>query len=119
MSASRVAREGAYVLRNTGPRAAASSRGVIAQKSFEESRSKPNPARITSSHGKGLCEGSDSTAALKGLTWNRFLAFQRFRMWQSEVLKRYMRTRLHRLRLAFRQHRHSSHYDRHRAGPRK
>jgi len=119
MSASSAAREGAFVLRDTGPKATENSRGVIAQKSFEESRSKPNPARITSAHGKGLCEGLDSTAALKGLTRNRFPAFQHFRMWLSEVMKRYMRTRLHRLQLAFPQRRHSSHYDHHRGGPRK
>lgn len=119
MSASSVAREGAYALLDTGPRAAANSRGVIAQKSFEESRSKPNPARITSSHGKGFNEGSDSTAALKGLTWNRFPAFQRSRMLQSKGLKRYMRTRLRRLPPAFLQHHRNSHYGHHRAGLRK
>ena len=119
MSASSVAREGAYALLDTGPRAAANSRGVIAQKSFEESCSKPNPARITSAHGKGLCEGLDSTAALKGLTRNRFPAFKHFRMWLSEVMKRYMRTRLRRLPPAFLQHHRNSHYGHRRAGLRK
>jgi len=53
ISALNVAREGTFMLCEVGRRTAASSRGVMAQKSFEESRSKPKPARITSSQGKG------------------------------------------------------------------
>ena len=72
-------REGASKTGAKGPRAAFSSRGVIDQNACGESRSRPNPARITSSHGNGpgnvFCGGDfASAAALKGLAQNPFPA---------------------------------------------
>src|SRR5690606_14372714 len=125
ISASSAARDGADCKRRDGPSAAANSRGVIAQKFLGDSRSKPSPARITSSQGKGEAvvslkgEEVDSTAAIKGLERNGFLSFRHRRKLLSIVLKPCAHNRLHRHRRACRLHHHRSHYVHRHEAPRK
>lgn len=116
ISASSAARDGADCKRRDEPSAAANSRGVIAQKFLGDSRSKPSPARITSSQGKGEAAVSpkgkevDSTAAIKGLGRNGFLSFRHCRKLLSIALKPCVHNRLHRPLRACQLRLHRSHY---------